>query len=244
VALGAVVVVWTVANSWTIASSPSAETGRDPWAVSHLRDIFGLGPSAVIAVALLYYGIECARSRLVLAVTSMLLAAGAAFALPGSLKDPRAGAAGDDSEFAEWRHAIPATNVVFVVPAYNSAVFAWFTLERPSYLSLDQSAGVVFSRATALEVKRRSEVLLPLMDPDWQLLSRNQRAASGNKVEKPASRPLTATSLHSICGDTILDFVIAKESVGFDPLRHAHAGAWKDWNLYDCRRVRSVARSE
>jgi hypothetical protein len=33
--------------------------------------------------------------------------------------------------------------------------------------------------------------------------------------------------------------VIAKEQVGFDPVTHTRSGEWKDWNLYDCRRVRS-----
>ena len=106
----------------------------------------------------------------------------------------------------------------------------WFTLDRPNDLSLDQSAGVVFSRATALEVQRRSQVLLPLMDFDWKLLSRSQSPP----------RPLTATSLMQVCADPRLGFVVSPEKVGFGAKPHLAADALKDWNLYDCRKVRSV----
>jgi hypothetical protein len=239
-ALAAIVLVWTIANAWNIAFSTSPETGRDPLAVAHLRNILGLGSSAAMLVVLLFYVIMSTRSGWVLAVLSAVLAAGTAVALPGTLKNGR-DASPDMAEFAAWRQVIPPAGVVYVVPAHNSAAFAWFTLERPSYLTVDQSAGVVFSRATAMEVKRRSEVLLPLLDPDWRLLSANRRKKSGKPSEKSPSRPLTAKSLVSICGDSVLDFVVAKENVGFDPIRQTHAGAWKDWNLYDCRRTRSGA---
>ncbi len=114
--------------------------------------------------------------------------------------------------------------------------FVWFTLVRPNYLAVDQSSGVVFSRATAIEVRRRSEVLAPLMDPNWKILT-GLRAKPGFKSE---TRPLTPKNLIQVCADPQLGFVISHDKVGFDPLRHEHAGAWKDWNLYDCRKVRSV----
>jgi hypothetical protein len=239
-ALGGVVIAWIFGNTWTVVLSPSPETGRDPLAIADLRNILGLGASAVLAVLLLYYCITTTRSIVILALISTLLTVGAAFALPGALmQNFRYGTPAEINEFAEWRSAIPATATVYVAPAHNSAAFAWFTLERPGYLSLDQSAGVVFSRTTALEVKRRSQVLLPVLDPDWQVLSRNQHEVSGKNVMKASSRPLTQASLVSVCGDPVLDFVVAKESLGFDALRHTHSGTWKDFYLYDCRRVRS-----
>jgi hypothetical protein len=99
---------------------------------------------------------------------------------------------------------------------------------------------VVFSRATALEVRRRSQILLPLMDPNWKILTQ-LRASSGEKQKEVAPvRPLTAKSLISVCADPRLGFVISPQDVGFKPLHHRRAGAFKDWNLYDCRQVRSV----
>jgi hypothetical protein len=106
-------------------------------------------------------------------------------------------------------------------------------------LALDQSSGVVFSRTTSLEVQRRSEVLLPLMDPDWKIQTGLTKSEGGRKREA-TTRPLTLKNLIAVCADPQLGFVISPENVGFDPLRHEHAGTWKDWNLYDCRKVRSA----
>jgi hypothetical protein len=96
----------------------------------------------------------------------------------------------------------------------------------------------VFSRTTALEVRRRSDVLLPLMEPDWKLLS--EKAASrpgGGTAGKKATSVFTQDNLIGICSDPKLRFVVAREYLGFDPITHSHVGNWKDWNLYDCRRV-------
>jgi hypothetical protein len=156
------------------------------------------------------------------------------------------GTSAEIRDFADWREAILPSSNVLLIPPRMSASFMWFTLQRPSYLSVDQSSGVVFSRATALEVRRRSQVLLPLVDPDWKILtaiieekSKGFKAASAT-ASKPASTPLTVEILVHVCGDPQLNFVIAKENVGFDPLRHTRPGSFKDWTLYDCRRVRSA----
>jgi hypothetical protein len=141
------------------------------------------------------------------------------------------------AEFSDWRQAIAPEQTVFVVPAHNSATFAWFTLQRPSYLSVDQSAGVVFSRATALEVLRRSDVLLPFMDPDWKLLSGRASIHPGGETENKRARVFTREILVSICRDPKLNFVVARENLGFVSITHTHVGNWKDWNLYDCRNV-------
>ncbi len=240
-ALGLVVAAWLLANSWTTLFSASPETGRDPVFIADLRNIFGLGVSAAAVVLLLHHVIRSSASIVVLASMSAALIAVAAVTLPGSLmRSQRDGTPSEVGEFADWRAVIPAAATVYVVPLHNSAAFAWFTLERPSYLSVDQSAGVVFSRATAFEVERRSEVLRSLMDPDWRLLTQNLQRHAGKKIDN-SPKPLTREGLVGICGDPVLDFVVAKENVGFDPLVHAHAGNWKNWNLYDCRRVRSQA---
>jgi hypothetical protein len=147
------------------------------------------------------------------------------------------GSAEQIAEFSDWRRLIAPDDTVFVLPAHNSATFAWFTLGRPSYLTVDQSSGVVFSRATAMEVRRRSDVLSPLMDPDWKLLSEKASTRPGGETGKKAVTVLTPRSLIGICADPKLKFVVARESLGFEPIRHTHIGNWKDWNLYDCGRV-------
>jgi hypothetical protein len=130
---------------------------------------------------------------------------------------------------------------VLQLPSAKTAGFVWITLERTSYTSVSQSAGVVFSPKTAAEIRRRSEVLKPVMRPDWKVLSQIRMAKAGKGSDDP-NLPLTARRLAEICRDPQLGFVMAKEDVGFSPIRHTQNGAHKDWNLYDCRKVR-VARS-
>jgi hypothetical protein len=168
---------------------------------------------------------------------ALALAATAAFAAPSALKNPLAeGTSAQIEEFSDWRAAIPPGDNVFIVPRYYTAGFAWFTLQRPSYLTVDQSSGVIFSPATAVEIRRRSEVLLPMEEPDWRLLSR--RAAHDGKFDA-AALPLTRDRLVRICADPELNFVVAREEVGFEPIRHHHPGIWDGWNLYDCKQVTS-----
>ena len=136
---------------------------------------------------------------------SAILAAFSALIFPAAFKQSRTLASSADiHEFADWENVIPPTSTVLVVPSRDVGAFVWFTLGRPNYLTLDQSAGVVFSRATALEVRRRSEVLLPLMDPDWKILT-SLRAKSGRGQERATIRPLTAEKLIQVCADPSLD---------------------------------------
>ena len=178
-------------------------------------------------------------SRLLWGAVAVLLIA-CTFIAPASFRQARAlGSASDMEEFAPWSSAIPATSTVLVAPAHDVGSFVWFTLSRPNYLALDQSSGVVFSRETALEILRRSELLLPLTDPTWKILSKLR----GGGKPSAATRPLTAEILKQICSDPKLGFVISPQNVGFEPLRHDHAGPWKNWNLYDCGRVRGADRN-
>jgi hypothetical protein len=56
------------------------------------------------------------------------------------------------AEFDPWRRQIPPTAQVL---APGVPLIPWFLLERPSYWSLRQMAGSVFSRPTAMELLRR-----------------------------------------------------------------------------------------
>jgi hypothetical protein len=242
VAAGSLVVAWALANSWTILTSATAESGREPLALARIRNILGLGIPAVLLIGISWHWIRTRKSPAAPAIAAAILFAAAIYILPKSFREVSpVGSAARIAEFADWRAAIPEASTVFVADKYDSGSFVWFTLGRPNYLSIDQSAGVVFSRATALEIRRRSEILLPLMDVDWKLFTIIRQGHSQTPHKKTSSyRPLTAQKLIGVCGDPQLGFVIAEENVGFDPIRHTHAGPWKGWNLYDCRRVRSV----
>lgn len=233
-----IAVVWTIGTAWNGLTSPLAESGRDPKWIAELRAVCGLQIPALMLVGLFWFGIKVGSTSWRAALAG-IVAVLATLILPGSLKQVGSLSTSKEiQEFADWRNAIPPTSSVLVVPTGNSASFIWFTLGRPSYMSVDQSAGVVFSNATAVEIRRRSNVLLPISDPVWQLLKRNLQTAHGKEPQQ-ISRPLTTKALIEICGDPQLGFVVARENLGFDSIRHTHAGLWKDWNLYDCRRVRS-----
>jgi hypothetical protein len=241
VALGVAIAVWILIKCWNIVSPPTAPLGGAPGGVVQIQEIFALKIPAVLLGMLIWWGLRITRTKRMLMLISAMLAAFSALMFSPAFRQPRTLASSADiHEFEDWANVIPPTSTVLVAPSRDVGAFVWFTLNRPNYLALDQSAGVVFSRATALEVRRRSEILLPLMDPDWKILTK-LRAQSGSEHENvKTARPLTAKKLIGVCADVQLGFVISPEKIGFDPLPHEHAGTWKGWNLYDCRKVRSV----
>lgn len=253
-ALALIAVAWILGNAWTIVTSPSPESGREPAFAAYLRNILGLDISAVLLFWLFWLWMRRPARTWLRAGVAAGLTIVAVVVVPSVFRelglpaDPR-----QYEEFADWRSAIPPGRNVFIAPTSNAAGFTWFTLERPSYLSIDQSAGVVFSRATALEVKRRSDVVLPVQDAAWRIQSKLAKAKlpAAEPAKSPADatkppvdpsiRPLTAPALTAMCRDPQMDFIVAKELVGFDPLRHDHAGPYKNWYLYDCRHVRALS---
>lgn len=225
VAFGVAVIAWNL-TAFDFAKMPNASALKFP---------------AVMLAAIVWWGVVTGHRVRTPLLISVMLAIVSILVFPAAFTQAHTLAtAADIHEFADWENAIPSTSTVLVSPPRDVGAFVWFTLSRPNYLALDQSAGVVYSRATALEVKRRSEVLLPLMDPDWDILTRLQtKSEPGRKTPAPA-HSLTHANLILVCSDPKLGFVIARENVGFEPLRHEHAGIWQGWNLYDCRNVRSV----
>ena len=238
--VGVLVLARILGSGWAALSSSPAQAVTESRGLVIVRTLLGL---ECLPVALAFFlGSWALRSRSMVLSGSLTLAltTAAACAAPGALENPLAeGSPAQIEEFSDWRDAIPPGDNVFVVPRYYTAGFAWFTLQRPSYLTVDQSSGVIFSRATAVEIRRRSEVLLPMEEPDWRLLSR--RATHAGKFDA-AALPLTRDRLLRICADPVLNFVVAKENVGFQPLRHRRPGVWNGWNLYDCRQVNSSGK--
>ncbi|MDP9083237.1 MAG: hypothetical protein M3N50_05665 [Pseudomonadota bacterium] len=240
VVLSTAIGLWILVKSGAVVSSTKSSAGHVLLGAMQIRDIFGMRISAVFLAALAWWFIRNSRTLCRPMLLAGALLALSIFILPAAFKQSRwFGAASDVDEFAAWAHAIPATSSVLVTPEHDAGAFVWFTLHRPNYLALNQSAGVVFSRATSLEVKRRSEVLLPLMEPSWKILAGLRSSAAAKRQVAAKTRPLTAENLRRICADAQLGFVISPQNVGFDPLRHDHPGAWHNWNLYDCRKVRS-----
>jgi hypothetical protein len=233
--IGALVIARIIGSAWAALSAPPAHAGTQNRILGITHTVLGLDCLAIILAFLVVSWTLRSRAMAVPGSVALALGAVIAFAAPGALENPHVeGTSAQIDEFSDWRDVIPPGDNVFVVPRYYTAGFAWFTLQRPSYLTVDQSSGVIFSAATAAEIRRRSEVLLPMEEPDWRLLSR--RSTRGAKYDAVAL-PLTGDRLVQICADPELNFVVAKEDVGFNPIRHHHAGIWDGWNLYDCKQV-------
>ncbi len=211
--------------------------------VAHVRDVMGLRIWCALAAAGVYCWLAAPAPRLGSLLLALILATASTLLLKDySHRTISHGSRAEIQAFTDWRAAIPAGSTVFVTDGHDSGSFVWFTLQRNNYLSPGQSAGVVFSRATALEVRRRSEVLQPLTDPNWKMQSALRHAASTGDTALH-HHPLTAASLRSVCTDPALDFVISPSTVGFDPRPHRLGDAYRNWNLYDCRAVRSAGAS-
>lgn len=108
----------------------------------------------------------------------------------------------------------------------------WFALGRRNYYSLWQSAGVVFTRDGAVEMKRRADVLAQYLggiDSQWEFDAPESDLLPAREIRR---------NLPLLCGAEEIDFIILK--LGFSDLQEAE---WVDrltkarWHLYDCRRI-------
>jgi len=236
------ILIWTIVTAGTIVAGPLVGPSFGYPASHRLRSLFDLGvPGMLLILAVFWLPTSKPRAWMAPALAAGLLAILVAV-LPSSFPQrSQVGSPGEIREFADWRALIPPTATVYVPAFKDAGGFVWFTLGRPAYLSTDQSAGVVFSRRTALEIQRRSNVLLPVEDPSWKIMTHLARTRANGGKPPAESRPLTAASLAQICRDPVLGFVAAPQNVGFDPVQHSVPGTWAAWNLYDCERVRGAS---
>ena len=239
--VGAAALAWAAMRAWPILPSALWRADPRPDALAVIRDLLKLEP---LALALAWVYLRLVRA---LASTAALGAVCAALLLALGVTLPAAVHGGSRvevrplaPELQEWRRVIPPDANVLVVPNPVSPALAWFSLQRPSYLSIDQSSGVVFSRATAEENRRRSEVVRPVWDSTWRLSSRHAPGRGGASSSSLGSfAPLTAAALAQMCRDPDLGFVVARERVGLTAAAAPRGGPWLNWNLYDCRGFRA-----
>jgi hypothetical protein len=230
------IVILIVAQSWRTIASGGAT-------LSNVQNISGLKFLSAVCAALLWWWTRAGSRTWSPSLLAAALFAACIFLAPAAFKQSRTlGTATEIDEYSDWRRIIPPTSTVLDLPPRDVGAFVWFTLQRPNYLALDQSAGVVFSRATAMEILRRSNVLLPVMDPNWRILTNLRESAAAKHKVNPAIRPLSAASLAQICMDPVLDFVISPHNVGYDPTPKERAASSKESYLYDCRHVRAALR--
>lgn len=124
------------------------------------------------------------------------------------------------------RH-IPVDAVVYWE---NNVKMTWFTLGRANYASILQTGGIVFSRQTAIEGKRRMDSLASLgMEDgifDWE----------GNASRLPKA---SVEGLVHVCHDPVLGYVILSKNFGVGVIeRYFEKMTGKYFYLYDCAYLR------
>lgn len=98
----------------------------------------------------------------------------------------------------------------------ESGRVAWFVLGYPSYISIMQTAGIVFSRATALEASRRAEHIESVLGEQMFMRWR---------AGKVANKPIDAKAVVALCTDPALSavFVPGEADVASSvPIRGQH----------------------
>jgi hypothetical protein len=128
------------------------------------------------------------------------------------------------AQFAPWRALIPPGAEVFWS---ESGPEAWVLLDRPSYLSVVQTSGVVFSRAAALEMQRRALALSAVVPPTAFMNFSGGGAGIGPSREQ----------LERACATGEVEFVVSGVALGWAPLATLPREVWHPSHglrLYRC----------
>jgi hypothetical protein len=134
------------------------------------------------------------------------------------------------ARFADWRRLIdPSAEVLW----HEEPVAVWVLLQRQSFLSGSQSAGLLYSRAATGEFWRRANAIADLASPGWWTL------ATIDAKDEP--RDLTLPLLAGICQEPVLDFVVDVHDLGVAVARAEWPSRGHSVFLYDCRTFRAGA---
>jgi hypothetical protein len=107
------------------------------------------------------------------------------------------------AQFAAWRERIPPGSNVFWP---ESPLDSWVLLDRPSYLSVLQTSGMVFSRNTAIELQRRALALASFV-PQQTFLG---WGSGGTNLA------LSPTQLRGVCGLAVFDYLVTSADLGLE----------------------------
>lgn len=138
----------------------------------------------------------------------------------------------------EIQRRIPESATVYWPGRLN---YTWFWLQRSFYASSNQTAGALFSRATALEAARRQQRLyaLDLEDgnPYW-VWNRRVRSPASAFPPRRTGQEMVAT----LCQDPVLDFLIMPDGITVASILTFSDPAFPTrWVLIDCASQRAEA---
>ncbi|HTV51111.1 MAG TPA: hypothetical protein VME21_07980 [Steroidobacteraceae bacterium] len=127
---------------------------------------------------------------------------------------------GTYAEYASWRERIPRGAEVLDA---QSPLFTWVILERPNYISLEQTTSAVFSREAAMVIDRRLQALRTFL------------AGEGAWTHFATA----AMNLDELCASTDVRYIVTHRALAARPLASMPAGMpapLGNMKLYSCAR--------
>jgi len=202
----AIALLWRVASNLEFTDAHYFDTKIPLWlrrAMSFAHD--GSAPMAVIALA--WWLANATRRSFGLILLAALATAGCLALLPQTWSQwaKREYPPQPFTQFAPWRERIPPGAEVFWP---ESPVATWLLLNRPNYLSVLQTSGIVFSRNTAMELQRRAIALTSIV-PAATFLSWN---GAGSNLE------LSLQQLQAACRLAAFEFLVTSADLGVAPV--------------------------
>jgi hypothetical protein len=202
----AVAVLWRLASTLEFTDVHYLELSIPVWA-RHAMSLSADGSVPLTVIAVTAWAAGTRRGRALAAGVALLAVAGVVALLPLTLQQwtvaeaPPQHAAG----YAAWRARIPVGAEVFWPEA---PVESWLLLQRPSYLSIVQTSGIVFSRGAALEMQRRALALEGIVAPEAFL---GWSTAGG-------SLNLSKDQLRRACDAGVFPYLVTRADLGTAPL--------------------------
>jgi hypothetical protein len=218
--------VWRLASNFEFTDAHYLDPSIPLWirrAMSFSHD--GAAPAAIIALA--WWLAVSRRFRPGLMVLAALAGAVCVALLPQTVGSwtAREFSAQRVAQFTGLRRHIPERGEVFWP---ESPVAVWMLLGRPSYLSVIQTSGMVFSRGTALEMKRRAALLGAAIGP----------SAFMSWTPAGSAMALSPQQLMSACDARVFDFLVTSADLGRDPVANLPAASnagGRSLRLYRCK---------
>lgn len=205
----------------------SLDNNEDPIWVQAAMRFLGEAPSAALVVTAGWAVVVLGRSRIGLAAFAAIAIVAATAVGPRAIRDWSTSeySAATFEAFSPWREIVPPDAEILWLGGDPMAT--WLLLERRSYLSFDQLAGVLYSPRMLPELQQRTRALSSLTSPDWWT------GADGSREAKP--KDLTPEILAKICEAPGLSYVVSDRSIG-GAVSHIQWPFWEiEYHLYACR---------
>jgi hypothetical protein len=204
------------------------DTNLDSMLVQRVVNALGSGSFALLAVTASWLLVSNIRSRVGLFAFAAVAVTALALLTPRAIRDWTASRYSGPAvqAFSAWRAVIPQDAEVLWL---NDTMATWLLLERRSYFSQDQLAGILYSPAMTHELLRRASALRPIANPGWWTLV--------DLSQEAQPKDLTAETLAAICRSPGLDYVVSGSNLGGAPLSARMPHRDVDVYLYECRAV-------